>query len=198
MFRKAPTNTFAASRSCALWPATFRSAHIPGCTTCLRSIRNSAKARTRSLIRKATNARLIWRSRSSTAGWRNRRRPAHSRVFGEEKPARSILVGTSGWHYKHWKGPFYPVHLPQDQFLSFYTEHFDTVELNTTFYRLPPPLAPNRWKNSTPPDFCFAAKGSRFLTHMKKLRDAEAGLENFFERIHGLGRKLGPIVFQLP
>jgi uncharacterized protein YecE (DUF72 family) len=72
------------------------------------------------------------------------------------------------------------------------------VELNTTFYRLPPPSAPIQWKKSTPPDFHFAAKGSRFLTHMKKLRDAERGVENFFDRIGGLGRKLGPIVFQLP
>jgi uncharacterized protein YecE (DUF72 family) len=111
---------------------------------------------------------------------------------------RSVFVGTSGWHYKHWKGPFYPAHLPPDQFLSFYSEHFDTVELNTTFYRLPPPTVPIQWKKNTPPDFCFAAKGSRFLTHMKKLRDAEAGVEKFFDRIRGLGKKLGPLVFQLP
>lgn len=109
-----------------------------------------------------------------------------------------IYVGTSGWHYKHWRGPFYPDDLPQDRYLSFYSEHFDTVELNTTFYRLPPPHAAAQWKKGTPPDFVFAAKGSRFITHMKKLRDPEAGLEKFFDRIRGLGKKLGPIVFQLP
>lgn len=109
-----------------------------------------------------------------------------------------VFVGTSGWHYKHWKGPFYPNGLPPDRWLSFYAEQFETVELNTTFYRLPPVASPGQWKKNTPRDFCFAAKGSRFLTHMKKLRDAEAGVEKFFERIEGLGKKLGPIVFQLP
>lgn len=111
---------------------------------------------------------------------------------------RSIFAGTSGWHYKHWRGPFYPEKLPQNQWLQFYSQRFDTVELNTTFYRLPPENTPLEWKKNTPPDFCFAAKGSRFITHMKKLRDPEAALEKFFERIHGLGKKLGPIVFQLP
>lgn len=109
-----------------------------------------------------------------------------------------MFVGTSGWHYKHWRGPFYPEKLPQNQWLQFYAERFDTVELNTTFYRLPPENTPLEWKKNTPPDFCFAAKGSRFITHMKKLRDPEAALDKFFERIHGLGKKLGPIVFQLP
>lgn len=111
---------------------------------------------------------------------------------------KSLFVGTSGWHYKHWRGPFYPEKLPQNRWLQFYSQHFDTVELNTTFYRLPPETAPLDWKQNTPPHFCFAAKGSRFITHMKKLRDPEAALEKFFERIHGLGKKLGPIVFQLP
>lgn len=109
-----------------------------------------------------------------------------------------VYVGTSGWHYKHWRGPFYPENLPQNRYLEFYSEHFDTVELNTTFYRLPPPDAAAKWRKSTPPDFTFAAKGSRFITHMKKLRDPEAALEKFFDRVRGLGKKLGPIVFQLP
>lgn len=76
-----------------------------------------------------------------------------------------VLVGTSGWHYKHWRGPFYPERFPQDKMLSFYTERFKTVELNTTFYRLPPEGTAVQWKKNTPPDFCFAAKGSRFITH---------------------------------
>jgi uncharacterized protein YecE (DUF72 family) len=109
-----------------------------------------------------------------------------------------FFIGTSGWHYKHWRGPFYPEGLAQKQWLGYYSRHLDTVELNTTFYRLPPPGAANQWQNSVPSSFCFAAKGSRFLTHMKKLRDPEKGVARFFERIDGLGRHLGPIVFQLP
>ena len=82
--------------------------------------------------------------------------------------------------------------------LEFYSRHFDTVELNNTFYRLPPEGAAREWRRMSPPDFLFAAKGSRFLTHMKKLKDNGPGIDNFFERIRGLERKLGPIVFQLP
>jgi uncharacterized protein YecE (DUF72 family) len=112
--------------------------------------------------------------------------------------APAIHVGTSGWHYRHWRGPFYPEKLPAPEMLPFYAKRFETVELNTTFYRLPPPKAPAEWRNRTPADFCFAAKGSRFITHMKKLREPEPALERYFERIRGLGSKLGPIVFQLP
>ena len=82
--------------------------------------------------------------------------------------------------------------------LEFYTRHFRTVELNNTFYRLPQPKGLNNWRDSTPHDFCFAMKGSRFLTHMKKLKDPEPGIARFFERAELLGEKLGPIVFQLP
>jgi uncharacterized protein YecE (DUF72 family) len=110
----------------------------------------------------------------------------------------AVHIGTSGWHYKHWKGPFYPENLPASRMLDWYTQHFDTVELNNTFYRLPPETAAEQWRDATPPGFCFAAKGSRFLTHMKKLKDPEIGIGRFFERIMPLGRKLGPIVFQLP
>ncbi|HTS49012.1 MAG TPA: DUF72 domain-containing protein [Bryobacteraceae bacterium] len=120
------------------------------------------------------------------------------RPRAESQVVKSVLVGTSGWHYKHWLGPFYPERLPPEQMLSFYSEHFDTVELNTTFYRLPPAGAAAQWKKNTPAGFCFAAKGSRFLTHMKKLRDPELGVERFFDHLSGLGKKLGPIVFQLP
>jgi uncharacterized protein YecE (DUF72 family) len=82
--------------------------------------------------------------------------------------------------------------------LEFYCQHFRTVELNCTFYRLPAPGMAERWNESTPDDFCFAVKGSRFLTHMKKLKDPEAGITRFFEPLAGLGSKLGPILFQLP
>jgi len=110
----------------------------------------------------------------------------------------TVLIGTSGWHYEHWRGPFYPDRFASDRMLSFYAERFNTVELNNTFYRLPPAGAAELWKKSTPPGFLFAVKGSRFITHMKKLRDPELAVERFFDRIRGLGKKLGPIVFQLP
>jgi uncharacterized protein YecE (DUF72 family) len=110
----------------------------------------------------------------------------------------AVHIGTSGWHYKHWRGPFYPEKLAPGKMLGLYTQHFDTVELNTTFYRLPTVGSPEQWRDSTPANFCFAAKGSRFLTHMKKLKDPEQGIERFFERIEPLSPKLGPIVFQLP
>ena len=113
-------------------------------------------------------------------------------------PVGTIHIGTSGWHYKHWRGPFYPEKLPASKMLDFYAQHFDTVELNNTFYRLPLESGLETWRESTPKGFHFAAKGSRFLTHMKKLKDPETGIGRFFERVDRLRPKLGPIVFQLP
>ncbi len=110
----------------------------------------------------------------------------------------AVHIGTSGWHYKHWKGRFYPEKLPALKMLDYYRQHFDTVEINSSFYRLPPETALHEWAAATPPGFCFAAKGSRFLTHMKKLKDPEEGVAKFMERMELLGEKLGPIVFQLP
>jgi uncharacterized protein YecE (DUF72 family) len=109
-----------------------------------------------------------------------------------------VYIGTSGFHYKHWRGSFYPEKLPASKWLDFYTQHFDTVELNNTFYRLPPENALRHWRDSTPQNFRFAVKGSRFITHMKKLKDPAPGLEKFFGCVDLLGRKLGPVVFQLP
>lgn len=111
---------------------------------------------------------------------------------------KRIYIGTSGWHYEHWLGTFYPARLPASRMLSFYLEHFDTVELNNSFYRLPSEKALDTWRESTPPNFLFAMKGSRFLTHMKKLKDPGPGLEKFLARADRLGEKLGPVVFQLP
>lgn len=110
----------------------------------------------------------------------------------------AVHIGTSGWHYRHWVGPFYPANTRPAQMFAFYAEHFDTVELNNTFYRLPSEKAVVDWRESSPPGFCFALKGSRFLTHMKKLADTGQGIERFFERADLLKTKLGPIVFQLP
>src|SRR5258706_9102572 len=109
-----------------------------------------------------------------------------------------IHVGTSGWHYKHWVGPFYQRGTMASEMLAFYAERFDIVELNNTFYKLPTEPALKAWRDSTPPKFRFAAKGSRFLTHMKKLTDTGRGIDRFFKCVEVLGRKLGPIVFQLP
>jgi uncharacterized protein YecE (DUF72 family) len=113
-------------------------------------------------------------------------------------PAR-CWIGTSGWSYRHWIEPFYPGGMTKgiDQ-LRFYAERFDTVEVNGTFYRLIEVDAFRRWREATPPGFLFACKGSRYLTHMKRLKDAGQGVGRFFERVEALEDKLGPIVFQLP
>ncbi|PWT94960.1 MAG: DUF72 domain-containing protein [Blastocatellia bacterium] len=112
--------------------------------------------------------------------------------------AGRVLIGTSGWHYKHWLGVFYPPNFPTDQMLKFFSRHFDTVELNNTFYHLPRPTSFDMWRDSTPSRFVFAAKGSRFITHMKKLKDPETALAKFFYGPERLGKKLGPVLFQLP
>jgi uncharacterized protein YecE (DUF72 family) len=109
-----------------------------------------------------------------------------------------VRIGTSGWHYKHWHGPFYPIDLPSSRMLAFYLDRLDTVEINNSFYRLPLASTFETWRRQTPLDFCFAVKASRYLTHMKKLRDPEAALQRFLPLVELLGDKLGPILFQLP
>ncbi len=110
----------------------------------------------------------------------------------------AVRIGTSGWHYPHWRGPFYPENFSASKMLDFYARQFDTVELNNTFYRLPPETALDDWRGRTPEGFLFAAKGSRFLTHMKKLKEPEPGIAKYFELVEQLGPKLGPVLFQLP
>jgi uncharacterized protein YecE (DUF72 family) len=112
--------------------------------------------------------------------------------------AADIRIGTSGWHYKHWVGTVYPPKWPASKMLTWYEQHFDTVEINNSFYRLPAESALKQWRSSTPAHFCFAVKGSRFLTHMKKLKDPEPGLKKFFSCVDLLQDKLGPVLFQLP
>jgi uncharacterized protein YecE (DUF72 family) len=109
-----------------------------------------------------------------------------------------IRIGTSGYHYKHWLGRYYPAGTKPSQMLAHYVRDFDTVELNNTFYRLPEESAFDAWREATPDDFLFAVKGSRFISHMIKLKDAERGLVNFIPRAERLGPKLGPILWQLP
>lgn len=109
-----------------------------------------------------------------------------------------IRIGTSGWHYKWWLGNFYPADLPASAMLAHYLQSFDTVELNNTFYHLPLESTLDNWRQSVPMNFLFAAKGSRFLTHMKKLKDPEEGIARYFQRVDRLGKRLGPIIWQLP
>ena len=111
---------------------------------------------------------------------------------------RQIQIGTSGWHYKHWLGNFYPAEMKAPEMLRHYLKFFDTVELNNTFYHLPAEASFEGWRRGTPADFRFAVKGSRFITHMKKLNDVEEATWRFLGRAEILGRKLGPILFQLP
>lgn len=117
---------------------------------------------------------------------------------GVKASMRGVRIGTSGWHYKHWCGPFYDEKLPGSKMLAEYLKSFDTVEINNSFYRLPTAEAFRCWRDSTPKNFCFAVKGSRFITHMKKLKNPENALENLIPRAEELHEKLGPILFQLP
>lgn len=109
-----------------------------------------------------------------------------------------VHIGTSGWHYDHWRGPFYPKNLAKREFLQFYQQQFHTVEINNSFYQLPSAKTLIDWRETVPPDFIFAVKGSRFITHMKKLKDPEPSVAPLLERIQLLGDRLGPILFQLP
>jgi uncharacterized protein YecE (DUF72 family) len=108
-------------------------------------------------------------------------------------------IGTSGYVYPHWRrGVFYPNGLRQKDELGWYATQFRTVELNNPFYRLPEPESFDRWHDAVPSDFVFAVKASRYITHIKRLRDVGEPLALFLDRASGLGTKLGPILFQLP
>lgn len=109
-----------------------------------------------------------------------------------------LFIGTSGWHYRHWHGPFYPKGTKAADQLGFYARHFDTVEVNGTFYRLARPEVCRVWREQTPDGFLFACKGSRYLTHMKRLKETSQGIARFYGPLAELRDKLGPVVFQLP
>lgn len=109
------------------------------------------------------------------------------------------FIGTSGWNYPHWsKGIFYPAGLPSEEWLSYYARYFDTVEINNTFYQLPPPSVFQHWFEESPKHFIFAVKANRFITHMKKLKDPEQTVKRFLEHTARLKEKCGPILFQFP
>ncbi|HEX6738305.1 MAG TPA: DUF72 domain-containing protein, partial [Vicinamibacteria bacterium] len=109
-----------------------------------------------------------------------------------------VRVGTSGYSYKPWKGPFYPEGLPDSQMLPFYAGRFSTVELNNTFYRMPSRDVVARWAEETPPNFVFVLKASRRITHVKRLKDVGDALEYFLETTALLDAKRGPVLYQLP
>ena len=109
-----------------------------------------------------------------------------------------IRVGCSGWHYKHWKGRFYPAAVPMSRWLDYYMTRFDTVELNSTFYRLPDASVFAGWRSQARRGFVYSLKASRYLTHMRKLAEPEEPLERFFERASELRSSLGPVLYQLP
>jgi uncharacterized protein YecE (DUF72 family) len=109
-----------------------------------------------------------------------------------------IHVGTMGWSYKFWVDNFYPKNLATGQYLTEYAKHFDTVEIDSTFYRTPSKSTVERWKDQTPPDFLFSAKFPKTITHEKVLRNCEVEVDRFIERISHLRPKLGPLLLQFP
>ena len=109
-----------------------------------------------------------------------------------------IHVGTSGWQYKDWRGRFYPEDLPQRLWLEHYAARFSSVEVNNTFYRLPEAEVFEDWCDRTPEGFVVTVKASRYLTHLKRLRQPAEPLERLLSRARKLGSKLGPVLYQLP
>lgn len=109
-----------------------------------------------------------------------------------------VLVGTSGWQYRHWRGAFYPEDVPQRLWLEYYAGRFRTVENNASFYRLPARETFSQWRARTPGDFVMAAKVSRYLSHVRRLRDPAEPVRRMLDAALGLGGKLGPLLIQLP
>ena len=109
-----------------------------------------------------------------------------------------VVVGTSGWSYKEWKGSFYPAKLPQEEMLSFYAARFSSVEVNNSFYRIPSEKVLADWAAQVPADFSFVMKASRRVTHNSRLADQDGSLEYFLRAVNPLGDRLGPTLFQLP
>jgi uncharacterized protein YecE (DUF72 family) len=109
-----------------------------------------------------------------------------------------IRIGTSGWYYDHWSGRFYPADLPKSKWFEYYAQYFDTVEINNTFYHLPKEQTLQRWHTIAPKNFLYAVKANRYITHIKKLKDAAGPLERFLDIAGLLKSRLGPILYQLP
>ncbi|MEJ2058510.1 MAG: DUF72 domain-containing protein [Desulfofustis sp.] len=109
-----------------------------------------------------------------------------------------LWVGTSGWSYDHWDGTFYPEDVSSKERLKYYATKFDTAEINNSFYQLPKEDTLEQWKKTAGSGFVFAVKGSRYITHMKKLKDPEDSLQKFLKPVDSLKTKQGPVLFQLP
>ena len=120
------------------------------------------------------------------------------RITVNREQSPEIHIGTSGWNYDHWRDVFYPQGCPKSKWLQFYAEHYNTVELNASFYRLPKPQTFETWREKTPAMFVWAVKANRFITHIKRIKDVREPLERFFSSADLLREKLGPILFQLP
>ena len=118
--------------------------------------------------------------------------------MGKQHLTAEYFVGTSGWHYDHWRGLYYPEGLAKPKWLQFYSKQFNTVELNNSFYHLPTEKAFITWRESAPENFVYAVKVSRFITHIKKLRNIGSAVDNFLSRACLLQDKLGPLLYQLP
>lgn len=110
----------------------------------------------------------------------------------------AVHMGTSGWSYKHWKGIFYPEKLAATRYLNFYAQYYDVTEVNTSFYHIPRKTTVENWLRQVPDGFLFCPKLSRYITHLKKLHDAEPLLEKFFEVFDSSRKSLGPVLIQLP
>lgn len=120
-----------------------------------------------------------------------------ARTVSKRHPG-DIRIGCSGWNYRHWRELFYPKGLAAKNWFEFYAEHFDTVEINNSFYRLPPPETFDKWRKQAPDGFCYAVKANRFITQAKKLLDPEEPLERMMKPVRHLRDTLGPLLFQLP
>ncbi len=107
-----------------------------------------------------------------------------------------VRIGCSGWSYPHWRGRFYPEKMPAREHFNFYAQHFDSVELNNTFYRQPPRERFVAWAQQAPPNFLFAVKASRYVTHIKRMAVEQKSIDMVVESAEGLGGKLGPFLFQ--
>ena len=122
-----------------------------------------------------------------------------NRAAGDRRERGDVRIGISGWTYAPWRGVFYPEKLPHKQELHYSSRAFSTIEINGTFYSLQTPKSFLRWRDETPDEFVFAVKGSRYITHMRRLRDIETPLANYFASgVLALGPKLGPILWQFP
>jgi len=118
--------------------------------------------------------------------------------MAKSRKSQRLYIGTSGWHYVHWLSVFYPKDLPKDKWLQHYSRHFKTVELNNTFYHLPKEKTVENWHKLAPQGFIFSVKVSRYISHVKKLKEVQENINLFFDRMKHLKDNLGPFLTQLP